>query len=175
MSRRIQLMLPDPAAEQLAEEARAAGRPLGTHASQILQAHLAESTDLDRPRPVRRARSRGRSPAAKGAGRPPWLPPHSARRAWRAEMWGAILALHDRYPEQLAPLQDGWWESEAHVERLCALVAWRRQLDTDAADPREELAFHVQLEDYSRSLRQKGGGITRAWTPGAPPTQWGEG
>lgn len=87
-------------------------------------------------------------------------------------MWGAIIALHDRYPKQLGALQEDWWETEAHVERLCALVAWRRQLDIDAADPREELAFHTQLEDYSKQLRQKGGGITRAWTPGAPPAQW---
>jgi hypothetical protein len=41
-----------------------------------------------------------------------------------------------------------------------------------ADDPRHELAFHVQLGDYSRELRQEGGGVTRAWVPGAAPDGW---
>lgn len=57
-------------------------------------------------------------------------------------------------------------------EVLCALVIWRDWIDTAADDPRHELAFHVQLGDYGRELRQEGGGITKAWTPGAPPDEW---
>lgn len=39
-------------------------------------------------------------------------------------------------------------------------------------DPREELAFQVQLSDYGLALRQEGGGVTRAWKPGAAPDEW---
>ena len=37
---------------------------------------------------------------------------------------------------------------------------------------RSELAFHVQLGDYSRELRQEGGDVTRAWVPGPAPDEW---
>jgi hypothetical protein len=49
---------------------------------------------------------------------------------------------------------------------------WRDWIDQVAEDPRHELAFHAQLSDYSRELRQEGGGVTRAWQPGAPPGGW---
>lgn len=38
--------------------------------------------------------------------------------------------------------------------------------------PREELAFQTQLADYSQHLRQQGGGVTKAWKPGAAPPEW---
>jgi hypothetical protein len=76
-------------------------------------------------------------------------------------MWGSIVALHGRYPHALAHLKDGWWEDAAHVEVLRALVVWRDWIDQAAEDPRHELAFHAQLSDYSRELRQEGGGVTR--------------
>ncbi len=54
-----------------------------------------------------------------------------------------------------------------------ALVVWRDWIDQAAEeDPRHELAFHAQLSDYSRELRQEGGGVTRTWIPGAPPDEW---
>lgn len=87
-------------------------------------------------------------------------------------MWGSIVALYGRYPRELAHLKDGWWEDSSHLETLCALVAWRDWIDQVADDRRHELAFHVQLGDYSRELRQEGGGVTRAWVPGAPPDGW---
>ncbi len=87
-------------------------------------------------------------------------------------MWGGIVALHGRYPTALANLKDGWWESETHVETLCALVVWRQWIDDAGRDPREELAFQAQLYDYSHILRQEGGSVTRAWTPGAAPDGW---
>ena len=85
---------------------------------------------------------------------------------------GAIYALHARYPRELAHLKDKWWESKAHVEILCALAVWRQTIDCFGQDPREELQFHGQLDEYGHTLRQEGGGITRAWKRGAPPQEW---
>jgi hypothetical protein len=87
-------------------------------------------------------------------------------------MWGGIVALHGRYPTALASLKDGWWESEAHVETLCAIVVWRQLIDDACRDPREELAFQVNLSDYGDTLRREGGSVTDAWKPGAPPDGW---
>jgi hypothetical protein len=87
-------------------------------------------------------------------------------------MWGQIVALHGRYPRILAYLKDEWWNEEAHVETLCALAVWRSELDDGGVDPREELAFHTQLTDYAEALRHEGGGVTKAWKPGAPPEGW---
>lgn len=84
-------------------------------------------------------------------------------------MWGGIVALHGRYPASLVYLKDEWWESEAHVETLWALVVWRQWIDDAGRDPREELSFQANLTDYGQTLRQEGGGITKAWKPGAPP------
>jgi len=104
--------------------------------------------------------------------RAPWLEPYGGDREWRSWMWGGIVALHARYPTVLAGLKNGWWESEAHVETLCALVVWRQAIDDACCDPREELTFQVSLADYGHTLRQEGGSVTDAWKPGAPPAGW---
>lgn len=75
-------------------------------------------------------------------------------------------------PEGAGASEGGLVEDAAHVETLCALVIWRDWIDQDADDPRYELAFQAQLADYGRELRQEGGGVTRAWRPGAPPEEW---
>jgi hypothetical protein len=87
-------------------------------------------------------------------------------------MWASIVALHGRYPRALGALKQGWWSDESHVETLCALVTWRAELDDGGEDPRQELAFQAQLADYSRALRQEGGGATKTWKPGAAPAEW---
>jgi len=102
----------------------------------------------------------------------PWIEPVAGDAAWRREMWGSIVALHGRYPRALAYLREGWWKDSSHVETLCAFVVWRDWIDAAADDPRHELAFQLQLAEFSLKLRQEGGGITNAWTPGAPPTDW---
>jgi hypothetical protein len=38
-----------------------------------------------------------------------------------------------------------------------------------------ELAFQNQLADYSQLLTRQGGGVTKAWKPGAPPPEWAVG
>lgn len=59
------------------------------------------------------------------------------------------------FPREPAHLKDGWWEDSSHVETLCALVVWRDWIDQVADDPWHELAFHVQLGDYSRNFAKR--------------------
>ncbi|MGA9315529.1 MAG: hypothetical protein WBV77_12995, partial [Solirubrobacteraceae bacterium] len=98
--------------------------------------------------------------------------PYGGDSEWRRQMWGAIVALHGRYPVQLGTLKDKWWTDESTTETLCALAVWRAELDDTGQDPRDELAFQNQLADYSQVLRQQGGGVTKAWKPGATPPEW---
>ncbi|HTW41713.1 MAG TPA: hypothetical protein VMD79_05335 [Solirubrobacteraceae bacterium] len=51
-------------------------------------------------------------------------------------------------------------------------AVWRAELDETRQDPRDELAFQTQLNDYAQLLRQKGGGVTKAWKPSATPPEW---
>jgi hypothetical protein len=168
MSRQVKIVLPDPAAAQLEELAAAAGEPLATLARRFVREGITAAAsdgavDTHGPLP----------PQARGtSGRPPWLEPYGGSRAWRAETWGAIVALHGRYPRQLQHLKHGWWTDHSQTETLSALAAWRAEIDDTGQDPREELAFHAQLADYSHALLQEGGGITTAWKPGAPPDEW---
>lgn len=69
-------------------------------------------------------------------------------------------------------LKDGGGKKQTHVEMLCALVVWRQHLDDAGRDPRDEIAFQHTLIDYGQILRQEGGSITQAWTPGAAPREW---
>lgn len=93
-----------------------------------------------------------------GALEPPdWLPAGrrgpAARRFWRA-LAADVEALEDRYPRQLARLPADWWAHPILSERLGALVAWRRGLDTGIMghDPRAELEFHQALERIHTAL-----------------------
>lgn len=89
-------------------------------------------------------------------------------------MWGQLVALHGRYRKALSWLQEDWWEEEALLETLCALAVWRAELDDSGVDAREELAFQLQLRELSHVLRAAGGGVSRAWKPGAMPDSWRE-
>jgi hypothetical protein len=109
---------------------------------------------------------------ANGGDRPPWLEPYGGDPQWRQQMWGAIVALRGRYPEQLQALKDKWWTDESTAETLGALAVWRAELDETRKDPRDELAFQTQINDYAHRLRQKGGGVTKTWKPGATPPEW---
>jgi hypothetical protein len=85
---------------------------------------------------------------------------------------GAIVALHGRYPVELSALKQGWWDDNAHLESLSALAYWRQLLDDAAHDPVEELSFQLHIADFGRQLEREGGGVTKVWTPGAPPDGW---
>ena len=53
-----------------------------------------------------------------------------------------------------------------------AVLDRRPEIDDGGEDPREELAFHAQLNNYAQTVRQQSGGVARAWKPGAPPAAW---
>jgi len=167
MSRRMGIVLPDPVAHQLRELAAGTGEPPATLAGQMVRNSIAFAAKDGNVRALRA------SPTvlAKAASRPRWLEPYGGDPAWRQEMWGQVVALHGRYPRHLQDLKDGWWTDEAHTETLCALATWRAELDDAGQDPRDELAFHTHLSDHRHTLRQEGGGVTKAWTPGAPPEE----
>ena len=167
MSHRMQIVLPDPAALQLRERAAAAGEPPSTLAGQMVRNGLALAARGGKVRPPRAA-----PVLTNDCGRAPWLEPYGGDPDWRQQMWGAIVALHGRYPRHLENLKDRWWTDEPHTETLCALATWRAEIDDTGQDPREELAFQAQLADYAHTLRQQGGGVTKVWRPGAPPAGW---
>lgn len=170
MSHKIQIVLPDPVALQLQELSAGAGERQSTVAANMVRSEVARAAKDGKVRPLKQA------PIvvgdSNGGGRARWLEPYGGDPTWRQEMWGAIVALHGRYPKALENLKDGWWDDEQHTETLCALTVWRTEIDDAGSDPREELAFHHQLKDYAHTLQQEGGGITKRWTPGAPPDQW---
>ena len=171
MSCRVQVVLPDPVATQLRELASSVGDPPSTLAGQMVRSGVAQAASDGMVRPTRAQPQR---PVRLREHRARWLEPYGGDQGWRQEMWGAIVALHGRYPRHLEALKDQWWTDDAHTETLCALAVWRAEIDDAGEDPREELAFQTQLSDYSQMLRQQGGGVTRAWKPGAPPAGWFE-
>lgn len=165
MSRHLKIVLPDPAAARLADVAAVTGEPPATLAARFLKERL------EHPDPTVR-RSRPARTVEPSARRPTWLEPNDDQHTWRSDTWAAILALQTRYPEQLAGIQDGWWEHPAQLETLAALAAWRDELDQHGEDPREELLFHAQLVDYAQALCNQARGVAKAWQPGAPPDRW---
>ncbi len=168
MSQRLQIVLPDPVMTELQELAAGADEPLATLAARILRDAL-PATDTHGKAIAPRAAA---SVHANAGTRPPWLEPYGGDPAWRQETWGAIVALHARYPRQLEHLKHAWWTDESQTETLCALTVWRAEIDNVGRDPREELAFQHQLAEFSHTLRQQGGGVAKTWQAGAPPEEW---
>jgi hypothetical protein len=168
MSRKIQIVLPDPQADQLAELAAGTGEPPSTLAGLIVRNGIAQAAKDGKVRQPRQAPV----VVVGGTDRARWLEPYGGDPTWRQEMWGAIVALHGRYPRALSNLKNYWWTDEQHTETLCALATWRSELDETGTDPREELAFQTQLNDYAHNLCRGGGGVTKTWTPAAPPDEW---
>jgi hypothetical protein len=169
MSRQVKIMLPDPVLAQLQELAVNTDQTASALAAQIVRNAVALAAKDGKVRPLKPA------PLLVGRDtgeRPVWLEPYGGDPAWRQRIWGAIVALHGRYPRQLEHLKHGWWNDETHTEILAALATWRQQIDETAQDPREELAFHHQLTSYTQTLRQQGGGVSKTWKPGAAPDDW---
>jgi hypothetical protein len=169
MSRPVKIVLPDPVAVQLAELAANADEASATLAAQMVRDGVALAAEDGKVRLVKPTRA---VVGGRNVERPRWLEPYGGDPEWRSQMWGAIVALHGRYSRALGAVKDEWWADASHAETLCALAIWRAEIDDAGQDPREELAFHAQLADYSHSLRQEGGGVTKAWKPGAPPDTW---
>ena len=147
--------------EHSALEAIAADERIGvaTVVTRITRAHLATGqTGLPRQPP---ASSETLAPAdepSRVTGSPAWLPPtaKAAYRDWARDRATAVRALIDRYPTELAALDDSWAKDAPVREQLWALSAWRDLLDTGAyEDPRMELAFASALTDYANYLRDR--------------------
>jgi hypothetical protein len=170
MSRKYQVTLPGPVSEQLEQLAAASEQPPTTLAGQFVRSEVARSVADGMVRPLRQLPPTRR--AVTTGARARWLEPYGGDADWRADMWGEIVALHGRYPKALAWLQEKWWADEELLETLCALVTWRAEIDDAGIDAREELAFHLQLRELAHILRQTGGGVTKAWKPGALPEEW---
>lgn len=170
VSQRVKVTLPDDVVAELTDLAANGGEPLARVVAHIVRERR-HGTPAVAPSPATEILATQR-PGRSAETRPAWLEPYGGDAAWRAQMWGGIVALHGRYPKALAGLKSGWWLSESHVETLCALVVWRQELDEAGRDPREELAFQARLADYAHVLRQEGGGVSREWHPGAPPGEW---
>lgn len=166
MSRTIKVVLTDPAMTTLEDLATSADTRTATLAAQLLQHAIAQAGENGRTPPPSRVL------AAPRIDRAPWLEPYGGDPDWRQNTWGAIVALHGRYPRHLAHLKDQWWTDDAHTETLTALATWRQELDDTANDPRQELAFHNQLNDYAQRLNQQGGSVTKTWKPAALPPDW---
>ena len=169
MSQRVQVVLSDPVALQLRELAAGADTPHSTLAAQFVGNEITRAVKNGHVRPLRSAPLLADGNSGE---RPPWLEPYGGDAEWRQQMWGAVVALHGRYPTQLEALKDKWWKDDSQTETLCALAVWRAELDDAGQDPRDELAFQNQLADYSQLLSRQGGGVTKAWKPGAPPPEW---
>jgi hypothetical protein len=174
MSRRVQLVLPDPVATQLHELAAGAQEATATVAAQMLRGAVAEAAAAGHVRPLRLAQPPPPQQQLRRSVRARWLEPYGGDHDWSVDMWGAIVELHGRYPRQLEAVQEGWWLDEAHTETLCALAVWRAEIDDAGDDPREELSFQTHLAHYAAVLRAQGGGVDAAWVPGVPPPDWTE-
>ena len=165
MSRRFQIVLSDPVATQLHELAVAAGEPPSTVAAQFVRSGVSEAARDGKVRPLRPR-------AALTAQRSLSVP--SGLSLTAGIQLGAVRCGVDRraawsLPAAARGAKEGWWRDEVHTEILCALAVWRGEIDDAGENPREELAFHRQLADYADALRQQGGGVSKAWKPGAPP------
>jgi hypothetical protein len=113
MSTRRQIVLPDPVGQQLQELAAGADTPPATLAAQMVQAGVAQAVKDGKVRPLRPSMV---LVGAREGERAPWLEPYGGDLQWRQQMWGAIVALHGRYPNQLQALKDKWWTDESTTE-----------------------------------------------------------
>jgi hypothetical protein len=174
MSRRLKITLPEALAVQLDELAANADEPVARLAGQMVRHGIAEaaaSGQVRQPRVTSALAAHG-APEEASDRWPPWLEPYGGD----AECAHMDVG-RNRRPVWPLPGSARWVERRLVEERdacrdLCALVVWRQWLDDAGRDPREELAFQVQFSDYGLALRQEGGGVTRAWKPGAAPDEW---
>jgi hypothetical protein len=172
MDRRVRMTLSKPVVCALEAMADESDEPVARVAARLLRDRLDELS-AGTVSPPRRESAALRAGAGPRSGeRAPWLEPYGGDRDWRLRTWGAIVAIYGRYPVELSALKQGWWNDNAHLETLSALAYWRQLLDDAAYDPVEELSFQLHIADFGRQLAQEGGGVTKAWTPGAPPADW---
>ena len=167
MSYRVRITVPNGTGHDLSQIARRTGQPSSHVAADLLRGAVDRAMG-----PKARVESPPVPTPAHDASAP-WLEPRgeTARRR-RGELWDAVLALHKRYPDELANLEADWWRRPVRVEVLGALASWRSALDTGGRDPREELAFHTQLMAYGQILDQSPGLDGDLSDDATPPAEW---
>lgn len=100
MSRRVRITMPDATGDDLAELALHVGQSVNHVAADLLRSAVERAR-----RPTSRAEAPPVPVPARDGGAP-WLEPRDGRpRRWRSELWAAVLALHGRYPDELANLE----------------------------------------------------------------------
>jgi hypothetical protein len=169
---RVAITLDEHALAELGRRAQAAGEPAARTAARFVRDGLLST----------QGQTAGEQPASpsapkpaegQGAGSPEWLQPPGEQERWRRELWAAVSALAERYPNVFSKLVADWWTDRALIEVLGALSAWRSQLDTgENPDPRAELLFHDRLELLERQLTQAGDPIAARFAGGPPPPEW---
>jgi hypothetical protein len=167
---RIAITLDEHALAELTRRAQANSEPIARTAARFVrdgllstQAH--PTSDTTPPA--------GDTPPADSTGRPGWLEPTDKRETWRRELWAAVTALAERYPQVFSKLTADWYTSRQLVESLAALSTWRSQLDAgQSTDPRAELLFHDRLEILERQLTHNNDPTAARFTSGPPPSEW---
>jgi hypothetical protein len=161
--RRIAISLDEHAHGELARRAQTAAEPVARTAARFVLASNGNRAQATPAAEVEHQQARAR---------PAWLEPGpDARERWRRDSWAAVCALHERYADQLAGLPPDWFTDRGLVERLAALCAWRRSLDSGASDdPRSELLFHDRLEILQRQLAALHS--YERFEGGPPPAEW---
>ncbi len=169
---RVAITLDEHALAELGRRAQAAGEPAARTAARFVRDGLLST----------QAQAAGEQPASptapkpakgQGAGSPGWLQPPGEQERWRRELWAAVSALAERYPNVFSKLVADWWTDRALIEVLGALSAWRSQLDAgENPDPRAELLFHDRLELLERQLTQAGDPTAARFAGGPPPSEW---
>jgi hypothetical protein len=169
MSQRVQVVLSDPVAVQLRELAAGADTPHSTLAAHFVQNEIARAIKNGHVRPLRSA------PVlvdGNSGERPPWLEPYGGDAERRQQMWGAIVALRGRYPEQLEALKDKWWIDESTVETLGAHAVWRAEFDETRQDPATSSPSKSSSTTTPNSYAKRVAASSRHGSP-APPRQSG--
>jgi hypothetical protein len=171
---RVAITLDKHALAELGRRAQAAGEPAARTAARFVRDGLlstqaqAQAADEQPASPTTPKPAKGQ-----GAGAPGWLQPPGEQEQWRRELWAAVSALAERYPNVFSKLVADWWTDRALIEVLGALSAWRSQLDAgENPDPRAELLFHDRLELLERQLTQAGDPTAARFAGGPPPSEW---
>jgi hypothetical protein len=170
---RVAITLDEHAHAELQRRAQAAKEPVSRAAARLVRDGLlstqaqAQAADEAEPATARKP------PKGQDAGTPVWLQPIGKQEQWRRELWAAVAALAERYPQVFSKLVADWWRHRALVEVLGALSVWRSQLDAgESADPRAELLFHDRLDILERQLTHSTDPTAARFAGGPPASEW---
>jgi hypothetical protein len=170
---RIAITLDEHALGELTRRAQTNSEPIARTAARFVRDGLLSTQATQPPANEPTPPAGAAPPPTESTGRPGWLEPADSRETWRRELWAAVSALAERYPQVFSQLTADWYTSRQLVESLAALSAWRSQLDAgQTTDPRAELLFHDRLEILERQLTHNNDPTAARFTAGPPPSEW---